>query len=160
MPPVGVGVGTGSVVGDGVGATVVVGGAGGGAGGDVVRGGGADVRSGAGFVVVVRGGSGGAVVVGSGAGGGTYVVLRWIGAALLVVAGAGRFALDAGLALTAVRGVAFAVGEAFAVDVCAGAAPAIAAASPPVAITAPAATPCVTNDSRRSARSRWWWAGG
>ena len=29
-----------------------------------------------------------------------------------------------------------------------------------VAITAPAATPLVTSDSRRSARSREWWAGG
>jgi hypothetical protein len=82
---------------------------------------------------------------------------------LLVVAGAGLSALVAGLAFTAVRGGTVAAGaaEAFVVGVvCAGVAPAIAAASPPVAITAPAATPLVTNDSRLRARSRSWWAGG
>jgi hypothetical protein len=38
---------------------------------------------------------------------------------------------------------------------CAGVAFAMAAVTPPVAITAPAATPFVTSESRRSARSRW-----
>jgi hypothetical protein len=101
------------------------------------------------------------VAVGSGTGGGVYVRGWGGGAALRVVAGAGRFARVAVLAFTAVRAGAFAVGATFVVVVvCAGAAPAIAAARPPVAITAPAATPLVTNDSRLRARSRWWWAGG
>ncbi len=100
-------------------------------------------------------------MVGSGAGGGAYVILGRGAGTVLVVAGAGRFARVAVLAFTAVRAGAFAAGAALvAVVVCAGVAPAIAAASPPVAITAPAATPLVTNDSRLRARSRWWWAGG
>jgi hypothetical protein len=41
----------------------------------------------------------------------------------------------------------------------AGVAFAMAAARAPVAITDPAATPLVTSDSRRSARSRWWVGG-
>jgi hypothetical protein len=99
------------------------------------------------------------VVVGSGAGGAGYAVVVRVRDA---VAGAGRFARVAGLALAAVRGCAFAAvaAEVFAAGVCAGVAPAIAADSPPVAITAPAATPLVTSESRLRARSRWWWAGG
>ena len=81
------------------------------------------------------------------------------GAALLVRIGAGRFARVAAFALTAVRAGAFAADAVLAAGACAGVASAIAAARPPVAITAPAATPFVTSDSRRRARSRWW-AGG
>jgi hypothetical protein len=158
VPPVGVGSGTGSVVGAGAGA-LVVGGAGGGVGA-VVVGGGAGALVGARLDVVDRGGGGASVVVGSGAGG-TYGVLSWVCcAAVVVLAGAGRFARVAGLAFAA-RGGTLAVGDdVFAAGACAGVAPAIAADRPPVAITAPAATPLVTSDSRRRARSRWWWAGG
>ena len=160
VPPVGVGSGAGGVVGSGAGAWVVVGGAGGGFGALVVRGG-AEVRGGAALIVVLTGGAASVVEVGSSAGGASVVTFGFGGAAL-VGWGTVRLAREAGCGFRT-GGAAFLTAGAFstlATGVWAGVALAIAAASPPVAITAPAATPFVTSDSRRSARSREWWAGG
>ena len=160
VPPVGVGSGAG-VVGSGSGAIVVVGGAGGGFGA-VVLGAGA-AGGGTAFVVVTGATGGGAasvVVVGSA---GVTTLVGVVATGRTGVAfGAGRLARVAGFDGRALGAGAFFTVDAgctFAVDVSAGVALAIAAASPPVAMTAPAATPLVTSDSRRRARSRWW-AGG
>lgn len=153
MPPVGVGSGAGVVVGGGGGAELV-GGAGGGFGAVVFARGGVVE---AGLRVAV----GTAVVAEPPRPPGAVLVRVAVGVAVRPVAfGAGRLAREAGCG----RRVA---GTGFAVSFCcapaevgaAGVAFAMAAARPPVAITAPAATPLVTNDSRRSARSRWWTGG-
>jgi hypothetical protein len=145
------------------------------------------VGSGGGVVVGSAGGGGGACVVGGAGGGfgavlvfvgfgtdGLLVVVRGVGGAALAVGSAGvDLALRLGVAWGVVRpardtaggfrlagaGLTDPAGCTPAAGFWAGVAFAIAAARAPVAITDPAATPFVTSDSRRSARSRWW-AGG
>jgi len=158
VPPVGLGSGGGGVVGSGDGGGVVVGGAGGGFGVVVVTdgfgagGGAAEVLVSTGAAVVVE-----PPPVGAGRTGAAGVRLG-------VAFGAGRLLRDAGGGFrTAVAGLTVPAGLTVVVDFCsAGVAFAIAAAREPVATTVPAATPLVTSDNRRSARSRWsrWWAGG
>ena len=113
-----------------------------------------------GGVVAVRSGFGGAAVDSSEPPpvpitGGVVVFVR--GVAL----GADRVARDAAgdLRAVVVAGLTVPAGLTSAAGFWAGVAFAIAAARAPVAITEPAATPFVTSDSRRSARSRWWVGG-
>ena len=148
-------------------------------------GGGGVVGSGSGGGASLVGGAGGGfgavlVLVGFGAGGGLLAVLRGAGGGALldssdppvgvagavvaffrgVAFGADRVDRDAGGALRAPgAGLTVPAGLTSATGFWAGVAFAIAAARAPVAITEPAATPLLTSDSRRRARSRWW-AGG
>ena len=124
---------------------VVVGGAGGGFGADVMALGGVD-----GMPRVVAGGASGVVPAGLPDG----VVALGLGLLGAGFAG-GRAAREAGRDVR-VAGTLFAAGFCCTPEVgfCAGVVPAIAAVIPPVAITAPAATPFVTSESRRRARSR------
>ena len=112
-----------------------------------------------GGVVAVRSGFGGAAVDSSDpppAGIAGAVVTFFLGVAV----GADRVARDAGGDFRAVvAGLTVPTGLTSAAGFWAGVAFAIAAARAPVAITEPAATPFVTSDSRRSARSRWWVGG-
>jgi hypothetical protein len=144
--------GGGSVVGGSVVGGSVVGGAGGGVGVLLLL-----VGSGAGGLLVVGRGADGALLVSSAppAGAGRVGVALRLGLTL----GADRPDRDAGGAFRAVAGLTDPAGCTSAAGFSAGVAPAIAAARAPVAITDPAATPLLTNDSRRSARSRWWVGG-
>jgi hypothetical protein len=115
------------------------------------------VGFGADGLLVVGRGVGGALLVSSAppAGADRVGVALRLGLAL----GADRLARDAGGAFRAVAGLTDPAGCTSAAGCWAGVAFAIAAARAPVAITDPAATPLLTSDSRRSARSRWWVGG-
>lgn len=140
------------MVGSGAGGGAEVGGAGGGFGAlvDLVGAGAGRLRS------VVRGAGGGALLDPSDPPVGVGAVAFRLGVAF----GADRVDRDAGGGLR-VPGAGLTVPAGFtsAAGFWAGVAFAIAAARAPVAITDPAATPLVTSDSRRSARSRWWVGG-
>jgi hypothetical protein len=137
----------GSGVGDG--GASLVGGAGGGFGVEVLV-----VGSGAGGRLVVARGLGGVLVVSSappvGSGGVT------LGFAFTVAFGVVRPERDAAGDFRA-TGAGFTVPTGFTSEAgfWAGVAFAIAAARAPVAITEPVATPLLTSDRRRRARSRW-----
>lgn len=141
-------IGAGSVLGAGVGAgAALVGGAGGGFGAELLL-----VASGAGGRLV-------AVLAAGGAELDSVPPLR-VGFGVRVAFGGVRWDRDAaGGFRVAGRGLTVPAGFTCTAGVWAGVALAIAAARAPVAITEPAATPLLTSDSRRSARSRWW-AGG
>jgi hypothetical protein len=137
-------------------------------GGDVVGAGDGsvvgDAAGGAGAVLLFVGF--GALVVGRGAGALLVASAPPAGADRVGVAlrlglafGADRPDREAGGAFRAGAGLTDPAGCTSAAGCWAGVAFAIAAARAPVAITDPAATPLLTSDSRRSARSRWW-AGG
>jgi hypothetical protein len=143
-----VGSGGGGVVGSGVGdgGASLVGGAGGGFGVDVLL-----VGLGTGGRLVVARGVGGVLVSSAppvGVGGGAFGFGLVFGMVRPERDAAGDFRA-AGAGFTVPAGFTCEAGF------WAGVAFAIAAARAPVAITEPAATPLLTSDRRRSARSRW-----